>query len=73
MSYCSFSRNPIDDDSIMRLKKKGGNTFEYNQEGSDMPERYKINKQGNMDSYTFNPDGPYGPEWVYMGSYTKIY
>lgn len=73
MAYCSFSKNPIDDGSIMRLRKKSGNTYEYREDGSDMPERFKINAQGNMDSYTFNPDGPYGPEWVFMGSYIKIY
>lgn len=73
MSYCEFSKNPINEDSSMRLRKKSNSTFEYNQEGSDMPERFTINNSGDLEISTFNPDSPYGPEWVDMGTYTKVY
>ena len=72
MCVCSFSKNPINETTIMKLKKKRGFLFEYNREGSDMPERFQI--EGNdLDTYVFNPDAPYGAEWVYMGSYRKVY
>ena len=72
MNYCKLDKEPINDGNEMLLKKKSNNIFEYNEEGSDMPERFAI-KGNHLYTYTFNPDSPYGPEWVFMGSYTNIY
>lgn len=71
MNTCHLSDPPIDKEFAMRLKNKGKNTFIYNQTGSDMPEMFIIN--GNqLESYTYNPDFN-GGEWVYMGTYNKLY
>ena len=71
-NQCKRSNDPINVEYEMRLKKKSNNLYEYRIPGDDMPERFKITESG-LDTYTYNPDGPYGSEWVLMGSYINVY
>lgn len=74
MRHCQKSKEPLSPNGYeMRLRKISRNTYQYNEEGSDMPERFVINEYGDLDTYCYNPDGPYGGEWVGMGSHTRVY
>lgn len=68
---CKLSEQPIDEDFAYPLKLKKKGIYIYNQEGSDMPEMFCINGK-QLTSYTYNPDVN-GGEWVYMGSFDKLY
>lgn len=68
---CNLSEQPIDEDFAYPLKVKKKGIYIYNQAGSDMPEMFCVNGE-QLISYTYNPDVN-GGEWVYMGSYEKLY
>lgn len=65
---CSIDKNPVDFDYAYKLKKINSNTYQYNEPGSDMPERFKI-CDDVLISFCFNPDIN---QWVNMGTYEKI-
>lgn len=66
---CTISNNPIDFEYADRLRKMNSNSYQYNEPGSDMPEKYVISGS-QLISYCYNPDMS---EWVNMGSYNKVY
>lgn len=66
---CSISSEPVDYESADNLRKLNSNSYQHNEPGSDMPEKYVINGS-QLISYCYNPDMG---EWVNMGSYKKIY
>ncbi len=69
LSTCSLSNNPVDFEFANRLRKLNSTTYQYNEPGSDMPEKYIVNG-GELISYCYNPDMS---EWVNMGSYYQVY
>lgn len=69
LSSCSISSNPVDFEFANKLTKLNSNTYQYNEPGSDMPERYVISGS-ELVTYCYNPDVY---EWVNMGSYHQIY
>lgn len=72
-TICEMSKNPLDWNNETQIFKKKNSTYIWKHEGSDMPEKYVISGK-KMNYYVFNPDAPgISGEWVYMGTYTKIY
>lgn len=69
IASCSISCNPVDFEYADILRKLNSYTYQHNEPGSDMPEKYVINGS-LLISYCYNPDMN---EWVNMGSYHKQY
>lgn len=69
IASCSLDSSPVDFEYADNLRKVGSNTYQHNEPGSDMPERYTIN-DGELTTYCYNPDMG---EWVNMGSYYQVY
>ncbi len=43
-----------------------------NRDNGDMPERFNIIKNGDIESFAYNPDAPGGGRWVYMGTWMSL-
>lgn len=69
IASCSLSATPVDFQFADNLRKVSGSTYQHNEPGSDMPERYTISG-GELITYCYNPDMG---EWVNMGSYYQVY